>query len=81
MKVAVLSTGVEPFRFVGEDNVPVADSVQSVGSAVPPLSVVNAFLKCKAGALSLLVIVQVLLSPAERVTFPFASQSPPIVEV
>ncbi len=68
MKAAPLSTGVEPLRLVGLPPVPVAVSVQAVFRAVPPLSLVTVLRRCKAGALSSLLMVQVTLPPNGTVT-------------
>ena len=63
LKLAPLSTGVVPDRFVGEASAPVAVSVQSVAAAVPPLSLVMVLRRWSCGGLSLLLIVQVASCP------------------
>ena len=57
--------------------VPSAVSVKSALTAVPPLSLVTILRGVSFGAMSSLVIVQVLSSPTASVTVPFGAQSPP----
>jgi hypothetical protein len=54
--------------------------VKSLIVFVPPLSFLIRFTIVSDGAMSSLVIVHVLLSPAARVTLPLESQSP-VIEV
>ena len=81
LKEPPLSTGVEPESGVG----PPAVSVQAVARAVPPLSLVTVLRRCSAGALSLLLIVQVTFSPSPTVIWlpfwlppPVQTQLPPV---
>ena len=52
-----------PLRFVGVWELPVAVVVQSVIGRCPPLLLVTAFTRVSEGAMSSLVIVQVLVWP------------------
>ena len=77
LKVEPLSTGSVPVRFVGVASAPVAVSVQSVLTAVPPLSLTTTLRRCRAGGLSLLVIVQVTCSAFARVILFGLTNAPP----
>ena len=79
LKVGPLATGVVPLRLVGVPAMPVAVRVQAEVRAVPPLSLVTVLSRVREGALSLLVMVQVAIWPAVRVTEPLAAQAPLIV--
>ena len=54
-----MSVPVTPLTFVG----PVALSVHAVGAAVPPLSFVTVLTSVSRGAMAVLLMVQVALSP------------------
>ena len=72
-KVVELPKSLKPFS-------PVAVNVQSLGSNVPPLSLVTDLTNLRVGAMSSLVMVQVLLSPGDSVILPSELQSPPQFE-
>ena len=72
-KVVELPKSLKPFS-------PVAVNVQSLGSNVPPLSLVTDLTNLRVGAISSLVMVQVLLSPGDSVILPSELQSPPQFE-
>ncbi len=57
---------------------PVAVSVQAVGTAVPPLSLVTVLTRVRWGCWAVLVMVQVALEPTPRVTLVAVVDAAPV---
>src|SRR5690242_3625916 len=73
---APLATGVVPLRLVGLPPVPVAVRVQAEVAAVPPPLLITVLINVNDGCVSLLLMVQLAVSPSARVIV-FPRTAPP----